>query len=304
MNNWKKKFKKTRQTIEYRLVAGSLTLLACLPLRFLYCLSDIVCFFVHRVGKYRLCVVRKNLRNSFPEKTEEELRKIENDFYHYFCDCIVETIKLLHISDKQLKKRVRLVNPEVVYRAVDEKRPIILYLGHYGNWEWVPTMTLQLNRPEVMGTLYTPLHDKLMNRIMRKIRSRFNIVLIHRDKAYRKLMEMRRETPSFMIGFIADQRPMSSSIKHWTEFLNQDTAFVTGGETIGERIGASYVYVECERLTRGYYSLNFKEVKINEDDKEFPYTREFLRLLEETIRRAPAYWLWTHNRWRTKRKKS
>lgn len=274
---------------------------ALLPLWVLYGFSDAICFLVHRVLKYRVKVVRKNLRNSFPEKDEAELLKIERKFYHNLCDIIVETVKLLHMSDRQVYRRVRVENGELVGEITKSGRPFIMFLGHFGNWEWVQSMTIMREDIEVMGALYRPLMDEVMDRVMLRVRARFRLECIRSRNAYRRLLEIRRKTPSFGVGFIGDQRPLGDNLKHWTIFMNQPTAFVTGGETIGDRVDAVFIYAEMERLKRGYYSLNLKPMTPDPDDKgEFPYTRLFLRMLEESIRRQPANWLWSHNRWKAK----
>ena len=289
--------------IKYGLVLGALYPLALLPLRVLYVFGGVLSFAMHRIVRYRLKVVRKNLQQSFPEKTESELRAIEKDFYSYFGDLIVETVKLLHISDRQIRRRVEIRNQDVVERYADEGRPVILFLAHYCNWEWVPAIAMLVDRPRRMGALYKPLRNKVMDAVMLRLRSRFPIACIPVKTAYRCLVEMRTEGPSFMIGFIADQRALGGNLKHWTTFMGQETSYFAGGETIGDRIDARYVYLEVERPRRGYYVMTFKRIEPSVDiaTGEFPYTREYFRMLEKTIRHAPAYWLWSHNRWKKSR---
>lgn len=291
------------EDFKYHFILGILRMFAVLPLGMLYVISDVLGFFAHKVLRYRVKVVRKNLKNSFPEKTNKELRKIENQFYRYLGDCIVETVKLLHISDAEIEKRVKMENAEVVTEVFDQNKPVILFLGHLANWEWVPALTLMFDNNVPMGALYKPLRNKMMDKVMKRIRSRFPCIMIPAKTAFRKLIELRRENPSFIIGFIADQRPLGTSIKHWTHFLNQETSFMTGGETIGEKVGARFVYVETLRVKRGHIVLNYKKMEIDPEDKEdFPYTRLYYRMLEDSIRREPAYWLWSHNRWKKLRK--
>ena len=64
----------------YRLLKGSLWLISLLPFWMLYAISDLCCFFVKR--KYRTKIVRKNLKSAFPDKTDAEIKKIEDRFYH------------------------------------------------------------------------------------------------------------------------------------------------------------------------------------------------------------------------------
>lgn len=287
--------------IKYHLIIGFLRAIAYLPFWGVYLFSDFVAFILHRLVGYRKKVVRKNIRNSFPEKNKKELRKIERQFYRYLCDSFIESIKMLHISDSEIKKRVHLSNSHLVTEALAGNHPIILFLGHYGNWEWVPAMLLMLDEPKTMGALYKPLQNRVMDEVMIRLRSRFNIVHIPHRTAYRRLLEMRQMSPSFMIGFIGDQRPLGDNLKHWTMFMNQPTAFVAGGETIGSRVNAHYLYVEAIREKRGHYVLNFRKMEVDpEDMEEFPYTRLFFRMLEQSIRNTPPYWLWSHNRWKAK----
>lgn len=289
--------------VKYRLIIALLYPMALMPLGLLYCFAWLLGVFMHRVVRYRLKVVRKNLRNSFPEKSKKDLRRIERRFYRYFGDIIVETVKLLHISDRQIKKRVTLHNEELVARYADEERPIILFLAHYCNWEWVPTIAMKVDMPRTMGALYKPLRNKAMDRVMLRLRARFPLRCIPVKSAYRDMVEMRKESPSFMIGFIADQRALGVNVKHWTTFLGQRTSFFAGGETIGDRVGARYVYLEVNRVKRGYYSMTFKPIEpVPDDSGEFPYTRQYFRMLEQTIRENPPYWLWSHNRWKPVKK--
>lgn len=283
----------------YHIIIFFLKAIAFLPLSVLYIISDIICFVLHRIVGYRVEVVRRNLRNSFPEKTPEELKRYENKYYRHMCDCIVETIKLLHISDKEIRQRVEIHNTELVEKIASDKRQIILFMGHCGNWEWVPAVTMALDKPQVMGALYRPVKDKAFDRVMLRIRSRFNSECIPMRRAYRRLVELNRDDKTFMMGFIADQRPTGVDQNHRTMFLNQVTSYLVGGETIGRKINAEYVYADIERLKRGHYSLTFRKIEVSADDSaEYPYTLQFLKMLEETIRKAPEFWLWSHNRWK------
>lgn len=286
--------------IKYFTLLTFLRIVALLPLKLLYGLSDCLAFVAHRIVRYRLKVVRKNLHLVYPDMADADRLRLEKKFYAYLGDVIVETIKLLHISDENLRRRIKIENDSLVASYASQNRPIILFLAHYGNWEWVPALTLTVKRPSTMGALYKPLRNKVMDRVMLRLRNRFESRCIPVKTAYRELLEMRESSPSFMIGFIADQRALGKSLKHWTEFMGQPTSFYAGGETIGDRIGAVYVYLDVDRPRRGHYTFTFRPMEVTDvqRDKDFPHTRRFFEMLEETVRRAPAYWLWSHNRWK------
>ena len=292
----------TRNDFNYLLLLGLLRCIAFLPLRLLYLISDFISFMLHKVIKYRVSVVRKNLQSSFPDKDTKELRSIEREFYRNLCDVFIEAIKLLHISDSELSKRIKTENIELLKQECDKSGSVILFLGHFGNWEWVPDITLHEDNSLLLGELYKPLRNKVMDRLMNRIRSRFGSVQIVHRTAYRKLLGYKRSGIPFVVGFIADQRPVGQPLHHWTTFMNQPTAFMTGGETIGSKIGSSYVYVEMHREKRGYYRMIFsKMIPDANDNYPFPYTRLFLSKLEDSIRRSPSSWLWSHNKWKSRK---
>lgn len=287
--------------LKYNIIVGLLRAVACLPLGVLYVVSDVLAFVAHRVMRYRLKVVRKNLRNALPERSPQELRRIEREFYRYLCDCIVETVKLLHISDEELQRRIEFRNVDVVNRPMLDGRHVILYLGHYGNWEWVQATSMIFSGNDISCEIYRPLRNKTMDRVIRRIRSRFGTLCIPQQKAVRTLLKLNADGKRFIVGFISDQYPNNRNRRHWTDFLNQRASYVTGGEEIGRHVDAKFAYLEVDRPRRGHYVMTFKPVEPPADStEEYPHTLMFLRMFEEHIRRAPEYWLWSHNRWHHK----
>ncbi len=283
--------------MKYQVYINFFRVLALLPFPALYVLSDILYILIYKCSRYRLNIVRQNLRRVFPRMDEKIRKEIERKFYRHFCDNIVETIKLLHVSDREIEKRIQIYNSELVETLIKQNKPVILFLGHYGNWEWVPAITRTYSRSVISGQIYRPLKDKAFDKVMLRIRSRFHSMSIPQKRAFKTLLRIRNNQKLFVMGFIADQRPNSTSLNHWMQFLHQETAYAPGGEEIGNRIGAEYLYLDVEKLSRGHYKITFREVPFLQDGREYPYTRQYLRMLEQTILREPAYWLWTHRRW-------
>lgn len=289
------------EQFKYRLIRGLLRGVAKLPLRILYLLSDAVAFVLHRLLHYRAEVIRGNLRMAFPDKSDAELRKIESEYYHHLCDIFVETAKLAHISDEEIERRVRIKGMEELNEELRQGKSVVLLLGHYGNWEWVTCAARKMLRGSVMCEIYHPLNDKVMDRLMLELRSRFGTENIPMRHTLRRLLEIHRNGEQFVCGFISDQRPFEEDPKHWTDFLGIDTPIITGGEAIGERLGAEFFYAEMSPEKRGHYTLTLSRLQPERDDGENPYSRAYFRRLEESIRRKPPYWLWSHNRWVQKR---
>lgn len=209
-----------REKLRYALYRGAFGALSLLPFPLLYGLSDLLYLVMAKGVKYRRKVIRENLRNSFPEKSERELLDIEKDFYHQFTDNIVETIKLLNMSDRQADKRITVTGGEIVDRYINDGHPVVLYLGHYANWEWVPSVVRHFKAPEFCAQVYKPQHDKAFDRLMLKVRSRFNSVSVPQKQVFRSLFRWRNEGRKFIVGFISDHRSNLNVSHHRTTFLN------------------------------------------------------------------------------------
>ena len=282
-----------------------LWLLAWLPLGVLYVISDIIFVLVYYVVRYRQKVVRKNLQNSFPEKPKKEIRCIERKFYRHFCDIWIETIKLIHISHKTMQKRFVFKNLHVIDDFYKKNQNIILYLGHYGNWEWITfAKAAQENHAHEYKaySVYNPLHDKDFDRFMLRLREKSGSVLVPQKQVLRTIVEMKRSnTPGFFC-FIADQSPRRHTIAYWQTWLNQETAPIVGPEKLARQTDYPVVYLDIQKPKRGYYTGEF--ILMTEKPNELPefeLTKQYMALMEKTIRRNPAYWLWTHKRWKHKK---
>ena len=291
----------------YRIAFFFIDLFARLPLRVLYIISDLLYPIVHYLVRYRLGVVRKNLRKAFPEKSEKELRYIERRFYRYFCDLTVETLKASRMSEEEFRRRVVFSGLELVQESIDEQKErdfTICYLGHFGNWEWL--VSIPLHTGDVgMAQIYHPLRNKAFDSWMLANRSRFGGVNVPMKQTLRRMMQLRKEKTDmgyrgFLLGCIADQLPKRENVHHTISFLHQSTGVFTGSERIGQMFKASYLYVRMSRPRRGYYHVTFEPLEPQNaaPESEYPITDEYFRRFEADIRKAPHLWLWTHDRWK------
>lgn len=275
---------------------------ALLPMRVLYVLSDVLCFIVYRVARYRLRVVRRNMKASFPDKAEKELRKLERDFYHHFADYIIETIKLAHISEKEIKRRAHVINPELLDQLTRESDGCIVgYMGHYGNWEWFTSSQLVFKNA-ILYQIYRPLKSRAVDRLYIYLRTRFGSKGIRKNDTVRDAITLHRAHVNGIVTFLSDQSPSRVNIHYWTMFLNQETPFYTGAERIAKKLDVPVVFLEVVKVKRGYYTLEVKLIsRTPRETPEFWLTEQYVRLMEQSIMRNPAYWLWTHKRWKHRR---
>lgn len=288
------------QKVLYYLFYGFVCLHALLPLRVLYVLSDLLYVLVYYIVKYRKKLVRKHLADCFPEKDETERRCIERRFYHWFCDYILETMKLATLSKDQMRRRVRYHHLEVLDKLMAENRNVALYLGHYCNWEWVTGIGLYLPEKTLSGQVYHPLENPAFDSLMLKIRSSMGPESISMATILRRILAARKEGRNCVIGFISDQIPLFQSTHYWTSFLNHpDTLVITGTERIAKQCDFACVYLDISRPQRGYYDIDIVLMTDRPKDyKDWDITEKYFRLLEQTIQRQPEFWLWTHNRWK------
>lgn len=272
-----------------------------LPLGILYLFSDALFLLLYYYPGYRRKVVSTNLRNAFPDKTPEERKVIEKKFYRHLADLFVETLKLTHLSNKQLLKRFIFTNPGLINRLFKEDRDVAVVLSHYNNWEWLgtclPLYTLHKNI-----SIYKPLQNKLFNQFLNKLRSRNNLGLVTMSGILREIITNRRKNEAVIYGFIADQTPPLPDIRYWTTFLNQDTPVYLGPERLAAKFDMYLVFFNVQKVKRGYYT--FTAETLFEHTNGLPehwVTDSHVKRLEEIIREKPEYWIWSHRRWKHKK---
>lgn len=286
--------------VGYYIGFGGWLLLSLLPLCVLYRISDCLYYLLVYVIRYRKRVVYSNLRSSFPEKSNEEIDQIARRFYAFFCDYMVETIKLFSISKKNISKRIQFENLEEIEDVFSKGRSISLYLGHYCNWEWVSS--LPLHTAEQCGQIYHPLQNENFDRLFLYMRGRFGALSISMDDTFLTILGWKKKGIRNIVGYIADQVPGYNNIHYWTDFLHHDTPVFTGAERISKIMDTAVYYLDIERPKRGYYVCRFVKIADSLKDKPIFYaTEQYFRLLEKTILRAPQYWLWSHKRWKRTR---
>lgn len=283
--------------MKYRLYLVLFSSIASLPFWVLYAFSDVLYLVLYHIVHYRRSTVRANLTASFPDMNMAQLIEVEKEFYHHLCDIIFETVKLLRISDKEIDKRVVVEDAQIIENAAKANQAIILYIGHYCNWEWVTAITRHYRLPELSCQIYKPLRNVAFDKLMLKIRSRFGSMSIPQKKTLRAMLKLRSENASFIAGFISDSRPNSKDTHEETVFLGQPTTFSPGGEAIGNKMNATFLYLDMEKTARGHYKLMVKPIIPQDMSVAYPYTREYFNMLQKTIERQPAYWLWSHKRW-------
>jgi KDO2-lipid IV(A) lauroyltransferase len=286
--------------IGFYLFYGINWLITLLPLRILYLFSDILFIFLYYFPSYRKKVTIENLRNSFPEKSSEEIALIGRKFYRHLSDLFIETFKLTHLSNKELKKRFTISNPELLEKLYNSGRDLVVVHSHFNNWEWLVCLPLYTKYKNV--SIYKPVQNKMFDRFLNNLRSRNNMELTPTKNVIREIIENRRKNIPVLYGFIADQTPAKPDIRYYTSFLNQETPVFLGIEKIAGKYDMSVVLFNVQKIRRGYYNLTVELLfESTKGLPEYKVTETHVKRLEELIRENPEYWIWTHRRWKYKK---
>lgn len=285
-----------------KLLTALLSLTGRLPLAVLYPLSDVLSFLAGSVSGYRRKVILSNLRESFPEKDNRQIKTICRNFYRFLTDYFVETLHLAHMSKKEIEHRMTFEGIDQAASALASGRNVSLLLGHYGNWEWISSIPLHIHEKARFGQIYHPLENKSIDRFFLKLRQRFGACSIPMVETLSTLRKWRSEGYPSITGYIADQAPGFNGIHLWLDFLNHDTPVYTGPERLSRMLDAEVYYLDITRPRRGFYNARFVLISDNPAGMDrFGITRRYFELLEQTICRTPELWLWSHRRWKRTR---
>ncbi len=284
-----------------KILIAILSAFAHLPLRVMYVLADIAFVLVYYVARYRRRVVDDNLAQCFPDMDQKARAAIRRQFYRNFCDTFVEAVKLLHISDKEICQRMQFENTALIDELLSQGKSVAVYFSHCGNWEWAPSVTLHTTHHQGVEycQVYRPLRNHTFDALMLRIRSRFGSLSFAKATVFRDLVHLKRDNVLTVTGFMSDQKPSHNDPTVATMFLNRPTAFISGTETLARRMGLAAIYWDMEKTARGHYRITCRLLDDGTHAGEpGTLTRNYAAMLQDTITRNPAIWLWTHKRWK------
>lgn len=289
------------QLILYIIIYPFIWVISILPFRLLYFLSDVLYLFIYRIFGYRKKVVRDNLKLVFPEKSEQEIIKITSKFYHHLCDMILESLKSLSINEEDIKARYKFTNIELIKGLEQKEKSIILMCAHYGSWEWIFILQRYLNHKGY--AIYKRLANKYFDRLVRKIRAKYDTHLITTKETFEVLSKSQAKGELSINGFVSDQSPKPWKALHWNKFMNITVPMHTGAEYLAKELDMAVVFFKVKRIKRGFYETTFEIIAENPKEfKNYAITDIFFKNVEKQIEEAPEYYLWTHKRWKHRNK--
>lgn len=285
--------------LTYYFLLPFIYLLSILPFRVLYFLSNTLYLCLYFIIGYRKKVVRLNLKNSFPEKKESEIKEIEKKYFKHLCDLLLESLKAYSISEKELRKRCTIRNPELMEKYALKGEDICIAMGHYGNWEWAGQRVSMDTRFKLL-VLYRKIKNPYFNNFMIKLRSRFGAIPVEMRDTIRVILDYKNKKIPTATVFITDQSPPPENAI-WINFLNQKTAVFKGVEKIARKYNMPVLFGHVRKIKRGYYEIELSVLSENAAMlTETELTTLHTQKLESYIKENPEYWVWSHKRWKHK----
>jgi len=284
----------------YHIIYPLACLIGWLPYKVQFLLSDIIRWMLHRVVGYRVKVVRKNLKDSFPEKSDAELRDIENKFYKHLGDVFLETMSMASASPRQICRRMEYTNLDEIERAT-QGRTWISAMAHYGSWEYTINYALQTRHDAVLA-VYRPLASKGFDKYYKVTRSRFGVIPVPMKEIPKEILRRQKAGSAVAVAMIADQTPPKPAIQNWTMFLGRETPFFVGMEKMALKYHLPVAFLRVDKVKRGYYKARFEIIYDGDEPvAEHEITGRYAAKLEEMIRHRPELWMWSHRRWKHKK---
>ncbi|WP_442795281.1 lysophospholipid acyltransferase family protein [Pelobium manganitolerans] len=279
-------------------IAFFLYLVSLLPMPILYLISDVLYYLLYCILGYRKKVVRENLQKSFPEKSVSELLIIERKYFRYLADLMMEVVKMFSASERFINSRFKFSNTDLLNRYEASGQSYLFVVGHYGNWEWSALVTPLLVKAQTL-IVYKPLNNPIMDGFFKEARERTGAKMVKMRAILREMVKRKNELTVSV--FAADQTPARAEIKAYITFLNQETPVFLGIEKMARSTNYPVVFCDIERRGRGYYNCDFKLVCDKpKETADLEITKAHTKLLENRIIQEPAYWLWSHKRWKYK----
>ena len=284
------------QLLVFILLYPFLWVISILPDKIFYGFSDFMYFLVYRVVGYRKIVVRNNLKLVFPNKSEQEIKYIQKEFFKHMCDMFLEMVKTMSLSKEAVKKKYNVTNIEV-FQEIEKTKSILIVCSHYANWEWNVSIN---NYVQSKGyAVYQKINNKYFDAFIRKTRAKWNTELITQQETVKTVVRNHQNGIRAAYGMVSDQSPQAHKAQYWKEFMGIKVPIFNGAETLARKLDLAVVFLKVSKVKRGYYKAEFIPITLagkNTDKNEI--TNRFLELTEQQIKERPEHYLWTHRRWK------
>ena len=288
----------TMNLITFILVYPFVWLISRLPMSILHGISNFFYYINEYIVGYRKDVVLDNLKLTFPEKEEKELIQIRKKFFRHLVDFFIESVKTFSISEKEIKRRMRYKNLEVIEDLVAKRKDVALVGPHQANWEWLIGLPLHLDGIQCHAA-YTKIKNPHFERVVKKSRSKFGGVMYRTTDTIKNIYRNKQNNIQSLYCLLSDQSPQIQKTHYWSEFMGIKVPIHTGAEMLSKKYDMAYVVWTSRRVKRGCYEIEFDVITDKPSDfADYQLTDRFLEITEKNIRENPEVYLWSHKRFK------
>ncbi|MBN2668109.1 MAG: lysophospholipid acyltransferase family protein [Bacteroidales bacterium] len=267
-----------------------------IPFKILHFKADGIALLLGKVIAYRKKIVTENLQDCFPENSQEENNRIITKFYRNVSDILLESLKGLTINQLAMKRRFKVLNPEILDAYFESGQSVMCLAGHYANWEWgIQAVNGQIKHRAI--SIYKPLSNKVLEKFMHSKRSQSGMLLFPIDETKAAFAHMMKEPSAIILA--ADQSPSNVEKSILVNFFNRPLGFLHGPEAYLSKVKIPVVYFDVQRIKRGFYTMEILPIYDGKTElRKNELTQRYASLLEAIIRKKPEDWLWSHKRWK------
>lgn len=271
--------------------------LGLIPLPLLYVWGWLAFGIAFYVLRWRREQVERDVALSLAGRSPAERARIVRASYLHAAEVLIEMLWGFGASGRAILRRVTFENAEVVLDLEARKKTVVLLTPHHCNWEWL-FLAGGARFAFPIETVYQRHRIAWIDRFMVEARSRFGGRPIPREDF---VFELMNAPPGPRVySLIADQTPRQDERKHWTTFLNRDTAFYVGADQVARFLDATVLYVAMRRTARGRYTVRVEilaEPPFDIKGREV-IMEKFARRAEQAILERPEDFLWLQKRWK------
>ena len=271
-----------------------------LSLKALYFIGDRLGDLLFYVIKSRKKTALTNLKNVFGnEKSERELLRIVHLNYRHFGKMLLEFARIPKLSRKNILQQIPVYNQEILKQALKKERGVIVFSGHFGNWEYLAAAVAQIGPP--MYAVFKEQKNLLVDSIIKKYRMDLGLLPLKvKGGAARGIIQALKAKAKVLILF--DQDAGGKGI--FINFLGRPASTTRGPAQIAIKHKIPAVMAFSVRSKNGGLKIILEkfpdpEQFSNDEAGIIQFIEQYNRKLERYIRKYPEQWFWMHRRWLT-----
>ncbi|MBN1353275.1 MAG: lysophospholipid acyltransferase family protein [Candidatus Omnitrophica bacterium] len=292
------KIKTRRYYIYYILKIGGF-FIAVFPLRIGLFMATVVGRLIFIFGKKERRTAIDNLRNSFPEKSETEIRDIAISVFINLCKNGVEWVNMHYkLNAGNIDRWVTVEGRDIVDRALSRGNGVLMLASHFGNWELIPVYFLL--KGYYGGVIARRIYFKGYDNFISGLRTSKGAIVVYRDESPKKILKILKNNG--IVGILADQ-DVDSVDGVFVDFFGRKAYTPKAPVALAMASGAALIPCFMIREKNGHRLIVEKPIEIVEKtDKEDTIklnTQAWSQIIERYIRKYPEQWVWIHRRWKT-----